>query len=607
MPNLKPPITSAAQALAYAERIRRAVPVGLDFQPLMTLYLTDRLPVDEIERARDAGVVAVKLYPAGATTNSDAGVTDLRHVRGVLEALQRLGMPLLVHGEVTDSAIDLFDREAVFIDTQLIPLRRDFPELEDRLRAHHHPRRRAVRGRGGAAHRRRRSPPTTCCTTATRCSPAASGRTTTACRCSSARSHRQALVAAATSGSDRYFLGTDSAPHAVHLKEHASGCAGCYTALSALELYAEAFDVAGCARPPRGLCQFSRPGLLRPAAQHRHGDPAARALDAARVHSFRRDLAQAAAWRRNPDLATGRLNLPESPWTQATRIALLVDADNVSIDVLRQVLQRLDEAGARLQHRRAYGSVQKAVEFAEICRDHAIRFLPSTFAGPNATDIAMAIDAVELMLRQPVQEVVIVSSDMDYSPLIVRLRELGCRVVGYGQQGKSGRDIERDYERVYDQFTVVGPTKARPAAKAARRPAVRREAAETVAPQAPVAALPVEPRIAPARQTAPRRRSAAKSAPAAAAMPAPIAPSEAHAHPHRAAAPRWPAAVLAVLDACPDLKKGGLVRLNGVAKALREAGLMKKSGKTTSLFKKLEPHFELVPAEKPESVRFLDA
>ena len=293
------------------------------------------------------------------------------------------------------------------------------------------------------------------------------------------------------------------------------------------------------------------------------------------------------------------------------RIALLVDADNVSIDVLRQVLQRLDEAGARLQHRRAYGSVQKAVEFAEICRDHAIRFLPSTFAGPNATDIAMAIDAVELMLRQPVQEVVIVSSDMDYSPLIVRLRELGCRVVGYGQQGKSGRDIERDYERVYDQFTVVGPTKARPAAKAARRPAVRREAAEPVTPPAPVAASPVEPRLPAARQPAPRRRSAAKSAPAAAAMPAPVAPSEAyahpHPHPHRAAAPRWPAAVLAVLDACPDLKKGGLVRLNGVAKALREAGLMKKSGKTTSLFKKLEPHFELVPAEKPESVRFLDA
>ena len=129
-----------------------------------------------------------------------------------------------------------------------------------------------------------------------------------------------------------------------------------------------------------------------------------------------------------------------------SRIALLIDADNVSVDVLRQVLHRLIASGDRLQHRRAYGSVQKAVEFGEVCRDHAIRFLPSTFAGPNATDIAMAIDAVELVLRQPVDEVVIVSSDMDYSPLIVRLRELGCRVTGYGQQGKSGRDIERDYK-----------------------------------------------------------------------------------------------------------------------------------------------------------------
>ena len=130
MPNLKPPVTTAAQALAYADRIRAAVPEGVDFEPLMTLYLTDRLPPDEIARARDAGVVAVKLYPAGATTNSDAGVTDLRKTFPTLEAMQRLGLPLLVHGEVTDPAIDLFDREAVFIDTQLIPLRRDFPELK---------------------------------------------------------------------------------------------------------------------------------------------------------------------------------------------------------------------------------------------------------------------------------------------------------------------------------------------------------------------------------------------------------------------------------------------------------------------------------------------
>ena len=123
MPNLKPPVTTAAQALAYKERILAAVPQGMHFEPLMTLYLTDNLPADEIARAKDAGVVAAKLYPAGATTNSDAGVTDLRKTYKTLEAMQKAGMLLLVHGEVTSSDIDLFDREAVFIDTQLIPLR----------------------------------------------------------------------------------------------------------------------------------------------------------------------------------------------------------------------------------------------------------------------------------------------------------------------------------------------------------------------------------------------------------------------------------------------------------------------------------------------------
>ena len=130
MPNLKPPVTTAAQALAYRRRILDAVPEGVAFEPLMTLYLTDTLPPEEIRRARDAGVVAVKLYPAGATTNSDAGVTDLRKTRATLAAMQREGLPLLVHGEVTDPAVDLFDREAVFIDRVMLPLRRDFPELK---------------------------------------------------------------------------------------------------------------------------------------------------------------------------------------------------------------------------------------------------------------------------------------------------------------------------------------------------------------------------------------------------------------------------------------------------------------------------------------------
>ena len=241
MPNLRPPVTTTEAALAYKARIQAAVPVGIQFEPLMTLYLTDLLPADEIKRAHDAGVVAVKLYPAGATTNSDAGVTDLRKTYATLEAMQRVGMPLLVHGEVTSPEIDLFDREAVFIDTQLIPLRSDFPELKivfehittkeaaqyvhdaDRftaasVTAHHLLYNRNAIFTGGIRPHYY-------------CLPVLKRET-----------HRLALVAAATGGSAKFFLGTDSAPHPAHLKEHASGCAGCYTAHAAMELYAEAFD-----------------------------------------------------------------------------------------------------------------------------------------------------------------------------------------------------------------------------------------------------------------------------------------------------------------------------------------------------------------------------
>ena len=244
MPNLKPPVTTAAQAAAYRERIVAAVPRGIAFEPLMTLYLTDTLPPDEIARAKAAGVVAVKLYPAGATTNSDSGVTDLRKTYKTLEAMQRSGLPLLVHGEVTDAEIDLFDREKAFIDTQLIPLRRDFPELRivfehittreaaqyvneaDRfigatVTAHHLLYNRNAIFLGGIR------PHYYCLPVLKR------------------EEHRRALVAAVTSASSKFFLGTDSAPHAAQLKEHAVGCAGCYTALSALELYAEAFDGVG--------------------------------------------------------------------------------------------------------------------------------------------------------------------------------------------------------------------------------------------------------------------------------------------------------------------------------------------------------------------------
>ena len=255
MPNLRPPVTTAEQALAYKQRILAAVPAGVSFEPLMTLYLTDNLPPEEIVRAKAAGVVACKLYPAGATTNSDAGVTDIRKTYKTLEAMQKAGMLLLVHGEVTSSDIDLFDREAVFIEQQLIPLRRDFPELKivfehittkdaadyvaqaDRytaatITAHHLLYNRNAIFLGGIR------PHYYCLPVLKR------------------EAHRQALVQAATSGSPKFFLGTDSAPHPAQLKEHATGCAGCYTALSALELYAEAFDAAGALDKLEGFASF---------------------------------------------------------------------------------------------------------------------------------------------------------------------------------------------------------------------------------------------------------------------------------------------------------------------------------------------------------------
>jgi len=256
MPNLRPPVTTTAAALAYRDRIQAAVPPGLQFEPLMTLYLTDKLPPDEIKRARDAGVVAAKLYPAGATTNSDAGVTDLRNTYRTLEAMQREGLLLLVHGEVTAPEIDLFDREAVFLDTQLIPLRRDFPELKivfehittkeaaqyvqeaDRftaatVTAHHLLYNRNAIFTGGIR------PHFYCLPILKR------------------EVHRQALLQAATSGSPKFFLGTDSAPHPAHLKEHATGCAGCYTAHAAMEMYAEAFDAVGALDQLEAFASFN--------------------------------------------------------------------------------------------------------------------------------------------------------------------------------------------------------------------------------------------------------------------------------------------------------------------------------------------------------------
>jgi dihydroorotase len=262
MPNLETPVTTTEAALAYRERILAATPKGVSFEPLMTLYLTDNTTPDEIRRAKDSQHIhGVKFYPAGATTHSASGVTDLKLCWRVLETMQAIGMPLLVHGEVTDPAVDLFDREAVFIDEQLIPLRAAFPRLRvvfehitteaavDYVRdcggrdqmlaatitAHHLLYNRNALFEGGL-------------------------RPHYYCRPVLKRErHRRALLRAATSGSARFFLGTDSAPHTRHAKESACGCAGCYTALHALELYAEAFDSVGALAALEGFASFFGP------------------------------------------------------------------------------------------------------------------------------------------------------------------------------------------------------------------------------------------------------------------------------------------------------------------------------------------------------------
>ncbi|HNQ05009.1 MAG TPA: dihydroorotase [Thiobacillaceae bacterium] len=245
MPNLKPPVRSVAEAAAYRQRILAALPAGLTFEPLMTLYLTDSTPVEEIFKARASGFVqAVKYYPAGATTHAEAGVTDVRRVPAVLEAMQEAGLPLLLHGEVTDPSVDIFDREAAFIDHILDPLLQRMPRLKVVLE--HITTRQAVEF--------------------VRAAPASVGATITAHHLLYNRNamfqggirphyfclpvlkrenHREALVAAAISGDPKFFLGTDSAPHATPAKEAACGCAGIYSAHAAIELYAEIFEAAG--------------------------------------------------------------------------------------------------------------------------------------------------------------------------------------------------------------------------------------------------------------------------------------------------------------------------------------------------------------------------
>ena len=256
MPNLRPPVTTVEQAQTYRARILAALPAGAAFEPLMTLYLTDNTTAQEIRHARQSGMIhAVKLYPAGATTNSDAGVTDIRKAYPALEEMQRCGMPLLVHGEATDPAVDVFDREAVFIERVLQPLLRDLPQL--RVVFEHITTRDAVQFVTDA--------PDTIAATITAhhllynrnalfnggirphyfCLPVLKRET-----------HRAALGKAATSGNPKFFLGTDSAPHAQHTKETACGCAGIYTAHAALELYAEAFEQLGALDKLEGFASF---------------------------------------------------------------------------------------------------------------------------------------------------------------------------------------------------------------------------------------------------------------------------------------------------------------------------------------------------------------
>ncbi len=250
MPNLLPPITTVALAQAYRRRIELQLKqlAPAQFTPLMTLYLTDNTPGSEVQKAKDAGIVGIKLYPAGATTNSDSGVSNIKHCSAVLEAIQKANLPLLIHGETTDPAVDVFDREAVFIDRTLEPLRRDFPEL--RIVFEHITTMQAaqyVRDAHTANKNTMGATITPQHLLMNRNAIFAGGiRPHHYCLPVLKREeHRLALLEAATSGNTRFFLGTDSAPHPKGLKENACGCAGCFSAFNALGLYAEAFESVG--------------------------------------------------------------------------------------------------------------------------------------------------------------------------------------------------------------------------------------------------------------------------------------------------------------------------------------------------------------------------
>jgi dihydroorotase len=263
MPNLRPPVTTVAAAAAYRERILRALPAGARFEPLMTLYLTDNTAAEEIARARSSGFVhAVKYYPAGATTNSDSGVTRLERAFPALAAMEEHDLPLAVHGEVTAPGVDVFDRERVFIETVLAEIVRRFPGL--RVVLEH------VTTRDGVAFVRAAGPRIGATITAHHLlynrSALFQGGLRPHLYCLPVlkrEEHRQALVAAATGGGPQFFLGTDSAPHPRGEKESDCGCAGCFTAHAALELYAEAFEAAGALDRLEGFASLHGPDFYR--------------------------------------------------------------------------------------------------------------------------------------------------------------------------------------------------------------------------------------------------------------------------------------------------------------------------------------------------------
>ncbi len=270
MPNLKPPVTTSAQGAAYRDRIRSAIAPGTDFEPLITLYLTDDTDPDEVRRGMADGIfTAAKLYPANATTNSAHGVSDIRHITQTLETMQMLGLPLLIHGEVTDADVDVFDREATFIDRILTPLVERFPGLRivfehittaeaaafvaesgpniaATITPHHLAINRNAMFEGGIRPH-------------AYCLPIVKRET-----------HRRALVAAATSGSPKFFLGTDSAPHAIDDKESACGCAGIYNAAHAIEHYAQVFEAAGALDKLEGFASLYGPAFYRLPLNPRH-------------------------------------------------------------------------------------------------------------------------------------------------------------------------------------------------------------------------------------------------------------------------------------------------------------------------------------------------